>query len=108
MLVYFEPGYACPLLSDLLLAPLPSRKALWEAGDEVVWRKEFERQSNPAFALAATGDLVVVDEGTRYCSDAVLSSESGKQTRRVGKWEEWCAGMDGFGALVLLAASLVA
>ena len=35
MLVYFEPAALCDLQSDLLLAPLPCHKNLWEAGTEM-------------------------------------------------------------------------
>ena len=37
LIVYFDPGAMCSLQSDLLVAPLPSKKALWEAPDALTW-----------------------------------------------------------------------
>ncbi|TVY37446.1 hypothetical protein LOCC1_G006780, partial [Lachnellula occidentalis] len=106
MLVYFEPAALCELQTDLILAPLPAKKQLWEAGDEYVWQAESERApgAETAFGLAANGDLVKLDESQQsHCSDAALPYTS----LDARHWEEWCSGMDGFGGLVMLAASLV-
>lgn len=109
MLVYFDPATMCNLPSDLILAPLPAKKELWEAGDEQVWNSESEK--NPGarsdFGLAKGGGLVRLGDGVQ---DAVLvhtaiTSESPSRTSV--SWAEWCSGMDGFGGLVMLAASLV-
>ena len=115
MLVYFEPAAMCSLhQTDLLLAPLPAKKQLWEAGDERMWKAEGERDPGSlqtGFGLAANGDLVRVDEGRAYCDGPMLQSKSMDETtatRSTAKWEEWCTGMDGFGGLIMLAASLVA
>lgn len=37
LIVYFDPGAMCSLQSDLLVAPLPTKKVLWEARDEFTW-----------------------------------------------------------------------
>lgn len=37
LIVYFDPGAMGSLQSDLVLAPLPSPRALWEAPDEFAW-----------------------------------------------------------------------
>jgi hypothetical protein len=113
MLIYFEPATMCDLQKDLVIAPLPAKKQLWEAGDEFVWRTESEREPavRTAFGLAANGELVKLNEGQIYCGDERLlckSLGSGVTTRQASEWEEWCSGMDGFGGLVMLAASLVA
>jgi hypothetical protein len=111
MLVYFDPAAMCELPTDLILAPLPAKKQLWEAGDEFVWKRECEREPGVQtdFGLAANGELVKVDQG-RYCGDAspVHNSLGAKtSSRSTGDWEEWCSGMDGLGGLVMLAASLI-
>ncbi len=103
----------CNLQRELILAPLPAKKQLWEAGDELVWKAEMEREVGvqTAFGLAANGELVKVDEEHLHCSDMVLldqSLESRTPSRSTANWEEWCSGMDGFGGLVMLAASLIA
>lgn len=112
MLVYFEPAALCDMPAEFILAPLPERKQLWEAADEFAWKAESQR--NPglqvSFALAADGEIVKLDEGRLSCSDAWLAYESRDATmptRVTASWEEWCAGIDGFGGLVMLAASLV-
>ncbi|KAH8778951.1 hypothetical protein BGZ57DRAFT_761172 [Hyaloscypha finlandica] len=111
MLVYFDPAAMCELPTDLILAPLPAKKQLWEAGDESVWKAECEREPGVQtdFGLAANGELVKVDQGW-YCGGASQVHNSfGEKTssRSTGNWEEWCSGMDGFGGLVMLAASLI-
>ena len=108
MLVYFEPAAMCGLQTDLIIAPLPAKKQLWEAGNELVWKAESEREPGiqTAFGLAANGDLVKLGEGQLYCTDEVLTQKP-FTTRGSANWEEWCSGMDGFGGLIMLAASLI-
>jgi hypothetical protein len=114
MLVYFEPAALCDLhQSDLILAPLPAKKQLWEASDEFVWKTESERdpEVHTTFGLATNGDLVKLEEARPYCNDALLSHKylnTMAPSRTTANWEEWCSGMDGFGGLVMLAASLIA
>ncbi|KAL4785911.1 hypothetical protein BJX76DRAFT_150577 [Aspergillus varians] len=117
MLVYFEPPTRCDMPADLILAPLPAKKPLWEAGDGVLWKAEVEREPgihHTAFGLAATGELVRLDQGrtrgTLHRGDTVLSHvvlDAATVSRTPADWEEWCSGMDGFGSLVMLAAALV-
>lgn len=111
MLVYFDPAAMCELPTDLILVPLPAKKQLWEAGDEFVWKTEWEREPGVQtdFGLAANGELDKVDQSW-YCGDAsqVHNSLGARiSSRSTGNWEEWCSEMDGFGGLVMLAASLI-
>ncbi|OBT89058.1 hypothetical protein VE02_02017 [Pseudogymnoascus sp. 03VT05] len=109
-LIYFEPAKLCDLQKDLILAPLPSKKQLWEAGDESMWKMESERSSwaQTDFGLATSGELVKLDEGHIYCSDKALPNElSGAPLRSTANWEEWCSGMDELGGLIMLTASLI-
>ncbi|SPQ25758.1 7ae919f1-8516-4992-a306-67b5314558d6 [Thermothielavioides terrestris] len=118
LLFYFEPAGMCNVRreTNLVIAPLPSRKQLWEARDELAWRAEVERdeaEARTAFALAANGDLVKLeDQDHLHCvSDAVQI-----RTHRpvegplwtTTNWDEWCSGMDALGGLIMLAASLTA
>lgn len=103
----------CDLHSNLILAPLPAKKQLWEAGDELTWKAASERDPGlqTAFGLDANGDLIKIDESQLCYSDFVLPSKSldtRASSRSTADWGEWCSGMDGFGSLVMLAASLVA
>ena len=112
MLIYFEPAGMCELQKDLVLAPLPAKKQLWEASDEFAWNAENEREPGvqTTFGLAVTGDLVKLDEHQCFCSsETILQNPLDGRTpsRNTTNWEEWCSGMDGFGGLVMLAASLI-
>ena len=113
MLVYFEPAALCELQTDLIIAPLPAKKQLWEAGDELTWKAEGDRDLaafKTAFALAANGELVKLDEGQLLGHEGVLlykALDGGVPLRSPVYWAEWCSGMDGLGGLVMLAASLV-
>jgi hypothetical protein len=133
MLIYFEPSGDCDSReTGLVLAPLPARKQLWEANDEIAWKMEADKDiqqgprtattesrcssSPPAFGLATNGELVSLDmrQGQNFCSRAAVSLrtqqtllDGGKSSKGRANWEDWCAGMDGLGGLVMLAASLL-
>ena len=112
MLVYFEPAAMCTIQTDLILAPLPAKKQLWEASNELLWEAETRKEPRVqnAFALAANGELVILSQNQFYCGDSVLQYRSLDveiPERSNARWEEWCSGMDGFGGLVMLAASLI-
>ncbi|RAO73580.1 uncharacterized protein BHQ10_009592 [Talaromyces amestolkiae] len=136
MLIYFEPSGDCDSRgTGLILAPLPARKQLWEANDEITWNMETDRESKPdsrtdttetfsassstTFGLATNGELVTLDmrQGQNFCANAALSMHTQQSLLNGGSsssspkiranWEDWCAGMDGLGGLVMLAASLV-
>ena len=113
MLVHFDPAAMCDLHeTDLILAPLPAKKQLWEAGDELAWKAKSEREPGvrTIFGLAGDGELVRLDESQPDRNDATPLNESlDYQTplRSAANWEEWCAGMDGLGGLVMLAAALM-
>jgi hypothetical protein len=113
MLVCFERSSTCFVQADIVLAPLPAKKQLWEAGDALTWRAEVQRDSDTrtTFGLAANGELVTLDEGQLYGCNGLLSYKSldanASSSSGVSNWAEWCAGMDGLGGLVMLAASLI-
>ena len=112
MLIYFEPAALCDLKTDFILAPLPTKKQLWEASNELAWKAECEKEpaGETIFGLASNGELVKMAEGLQYCSNVtVLLNLFSLRTPLMSSenWEEWCSGMDGLGGLVMLAASLV-
>jgi hypothetical protein len=109
----YEPVVQCDPKTELVLAPLPAKKQLWEADDAASWKAEIERERGPPtnFALAASGELVKLAEGYIYCDHA--ATLNGPLNARdlwtgTGNWQDWCLGMDGFGGLVMLTASLIA
>ena len=105
MLVYFEPAAMCDTsVTGLHLERLPAKRQLWAANNEVAWRKEGTSGSlQTAYGLAVNGDLVRV--GQDWSGDGIVSSVPSTST---ANWQDWCAGIDGLGSLVMLAASLVA
>ncbi|THX00762.1 hypothetical protein D6D13_09319 [Aureobasidium pullulans] len=112
MLVYFEPAGMCGLQKDLIIAPLPAKKQLWEADNKILWEEEGKRDSaiQDSFALAANGELIKLDRGQLYCSNGELRyrlSTNNSPASSATNWEYWCSGMDGLGGLVMLAASLI-
>ncbi|KAJ1563893.1 hypothetical protein HK405_000375, partial [Cladochytrium tenue] len=124
MLIFCVPASVeseCSIPSGLVLAPLPAPKSLWEAADERAWRAETRRQLRggrggsaiqTAFGLAVDGKLVKLEEGRLSCTDQWLpytpsSAPGDVDDDGAAEWAEWCAGLDAFGGLVMLAASLV-
>lgn len=107
MLVYFEPASMCEADGDVILAPLPAQKLLWEASDEHSWKLkgETEADAQREFGLAKNGLLVRMDEGA--ASERLGGWDAGAISSSTAKWNEWCSGMDGIGGLVMLAASLI-
>ncbi|KAK7977172.1 hypothetical protein PG988_004662 [Apiospora saccharicola] len=106
MVVVFEPAAMCDLhLDGLILSPLPARRQLWEADTAAKWMSEIERDlgSQTDYGMTVSGDLVKVSESPVNGS----MGEAGAWPRQKADWEEWLAGMDSFGGLVMLAASLV-
>jgi hypothetical protein len=109
MLFSTEPAGACFMTDGFILAPLPAQKYLWEAQDESKWAtaKRQDTRGDSVFGIKVGGRMAKVDpcpmldEGNgismEHVPDDVQSSMN---------WQEWCAGMDGLGALVMLAASL--
>ena len=106
LLVYFEPAAMCDMPTDLLIAPLPARKQLWEAADEFAWKAEIEKGAE-IFGLAANGELVRIGQDQTHCSEVRLPGDTESSSNVSSSWEEWCSGMDALGGLVMLAASSI-
>ena len=112
MLVYFEPAAMCEHPNELVLAPLPARKQLWEAADEYAWKAEIDKHNGVQtdYALAMAGDLVELNGDPLHCEGVALlykDPNAPSSIRKTADWDEWCAGMDSFGGLIMLAASLI-
>ncbi len=111
MVTFFDPAAMCDFQSGVVIAPLPSHKRLWEAPDAGSWRSESGKYMDVPYGLTSTGDLVKLDIEQIRGKNAVevqqaLHAAAGVDQIR-SDWEEWCAGMDGFGNLVMLAAAFV-
>lgn len=108
MLVCVSPAPTCASQPGLLIAPLPARKQLWEALSEEQWLGELQRvpMANSGLGLAYTGDMIGLDEYKMKLLTMPGSVEPCTSPKSKENWEQWCLGMDGFGALIMLAASL--
>jgi hypothetical protein len=109
MLVYFDPAKMCNLPPDLVLAPLPAKKELWDASDEWTWNAEIKKDSiaRTDFGLTKSWELIKLGydgNGKTLVHTAITSTSP---LRKSASWEDWCSGMDGFGSLVMLAALVV-
>jgi hypothetical protein len=94
LLVSTEPAGTCVLVDGFLLAPLPAHKKLWEGTDAAGWSRG---SGESVFGIKAGGKMVRLDRE---------KEEDGNEEASSANWLEWCVGMDGIGALVMLAASL--
>jgi hypothetical protein len=86
----------CPKMPEYKAAPLPSHQSLWGAHNELNWNIEYFkniRQSGP-HGMLSNGDLVELKSGVSYQTDRKLD------------WDNWYAGADTLGILVMIAANL--
>lgn len=105
LIVNIDPVILCGIMPGFVFAPLPARKSFWEAHNAEIWTSEVRSRINTDdnFGLMTNGDLVKLREefiglGPDH---SAIQSNNGKN------WEEWSAGMDGIGALVMIGASLL-
>lgn len=109
MMYSLDPATFCGEPDGFLLAPLPGRKQLWEAPDNAqAWIAE-KSQDGPfpsVFGVLANGQMVRLYEQQVVLVDEINFPLGIEDDVSASNWEEWCAGMDGFGALVTLATSL--
>jgi hypothetical protein len=87
-----------PCLEYFPINPLPSKKTLWEANNEMDWQSEYDhRHEEPMYhRMTPKGDIVGLQQ-TPY----------GVQSRDVS-WQEWNATQDGSGILIYLAQQVIA
>lgn len=97
ILVDASTACRCTGVENFALVPLPSGKLLWEAASEESWRGEYETlpKAREIYGLSIEGQLIRIVQGM-----------GGGVTATTTPWEEWYAGEDGFGTLVMLVASL--
>ena len=110
MLIDFRPSSACELSGDLLIAPLPTSSSKW-ALDEASWlyQDQIDSKQETVFGVAADGGLVELNENHMRCVGPAPpeSTHQAPTASKHARWDEWCAGMDGLGTVVMLAASLI-
>lgn len=112
MLVSFDAAALCNLQPDLLVAPLPTEKRLWEAPDASAWQREYEKKADLTveFGLATNGELVKMGRDEVHLKAAGSRGrglEKGVPSRSAANLAEWCSEMDGLGGIVMVAASAI-
>jgi hypothetical protein len=88
----------CATFPGLVIAPLPGKRMLWEAKTAEAWQAEYSYSwtlEKETYGISKDGQLVKIDrkQGTTFFNRS--------------PWEEWCSSMDGFGILVMIAASML-
>lgn len=109
----------CDMPTEFVIAPLPSKRQLWESRDANEWQiqRKNEPREEASFALAVDGEIVKLDQGRLSCRDAWLpcvpldnevppQTHVGRASRSAACWAEWCSGVDSMGGLIMLAASM--
>jgi hypothetical protein len=106
MLFSTEPAGACVLLDGFLLAPLPARKQLWDEAQWLVGMSNDVR-GDAVYGIKPGGQMAKLDTyGTVLPDIGDIGIKEPTESESNQNWQEWCSGIDGLGALVMLAASL--
>jgi hypothetical protein len=109
MLYSLDPAPSGVEPDGFLLAPLPGRKQLWEAPDDAqAWMAEKSRDGpfSSVFGVLTGGQMVRLQEQQVVLANDINFPLGIVDEESASNWQEWCAGMDGLGALVTLATSL--
>jgi hypothetical protein len=91
-------GTLCSTFPGLVIAPLPGKSMLWEARSAEAWQAEYSYSwtlHKETYGISKDGQLVKIDR------------KQGSTFFNHSPWEDWCSGMDGFGILVMIAASML-
>ena len=92
-----ETAMPCRPIPGFLDAPLPAAKPLWHAPNAVTWKKEYEQHLEEVRGgnVLTNGKLVL------------MHAEATDNNREAG-WDDWFAGIDGVGILLVIATSMLA
>lgn len=91
-------GTLCATFPGLVIAPLPGKSMLWESRTAEAWHAEYSYSWNlekETYGISKHGQLVKIGQ------------KQGSTVFSLAPWEEWCSSMDGFGILVMIAASML-
>jgi hypothetical protein len=108
MLYSLDPATSCTEPDGFLLAPLPSRRQLWESPDAQAWEVEKSRAgaSSSVFGVLTGGQMVRLQEQQVIVPGEVYLPLGIGEDESMANWQDWCAGIDGLGTLVTLAVTL--
>lgn len=108
MLYSLDPATSCTEPDGFLLAPLPSRRQLWESLDAQAWVVEKSRDGMfpSVFGVLTGGKMVKLQEQQVIIPDEIYSPLNVGEEESATNWQDWGAGIDGLGTLVTLAVTL--
>jgi hypothetical protein len=111
MLFTNDGSDGCTLSKSYAIAPLPAKKALWDARDENDWLMEKSKGSDDiVFGLDVSDRMAKLCTfgGVQESRSEVMLARPRELTEDESEenWKEWCSGMDDLGALIMLAATL--
>lgn len=97
MLIDIDNAIRRSPLASFVVFPLPMKKVLWEAPNAEIWSREIKviLKDRELFGLGTDGQLKRV------------GLEHGGMNITTAGWENWCAEMDSFGTLAMMASSLL-
>ena len=103
-----DPASACAEPDGFLLAPLPSRRQLWDVSEEKSWvaEKSLDGAFLSVFGVLRNGQMVRLQEHYAFLESEFNPNQGIEPEESAANWQEWCTGMDGLGSLVTLATSL--
>lgn len=112
LLISFDSSSICHLQPDVVVAPLPTEKHLWEAPDAIVWQTVNEKKAalRVEFGLSKDGQLVKMARSKALINEVNSLGrclETEVPSGSTSSLAEWCSVMDSLGGLVMLAASLM-
>lgn len=111
MLFTNDGSDGCTLSDSYAIAPLPAKKALWDACDEHDWLLEKSKENDDmVFGLNVSGGMAKLRtfRGVQESRSEIMLVRPRELTEDESEenWKEWCSGMDDLGALIMLAATL--
>jgi hypothetical protein len=111
MLFTNDGSDGCTLFDSYAIAPLPAKKALWDARDEQDWLMEKSNWNDKiAFGLKLSGRMAKLRtfRAVQESRMEVMLAQPTEPTEDESEenWKEWCSGTDDLGALIMLAATL--
>jgi hypothetical protein len=93
--INLETAKSCRPIPGFLDAPLPAPKTVWSASDASTWEKEYQLY----FEQFGNGDWLT--------NGALILMHAGAGTDGGARWDDWFAGIDGMGVLVVVATSML-
>lgn len=88
-----ETAKPCRPIPGFLDAPLPAPSTVWSAQNESTWKREYKHYLDQTGDgnFPTNGKLILMQAGNNY----------------EAAWDDWFAGIDGIGSLMVIATSML-